>query len=41
MSIRLESDTMGSIEVPTEVYYGAQTARSILHFAIGLPTGKL
>ncbi|MCS6999390.1 MAG: class II fumarate hydratase [Bacteroidota bacterium] len=32
---RVESDTMGTIEVPAEVYYGAQTARSLIHFAIG------
>ncbi|KXB98701.1 MAG: class II fumarate hydratase [Chlorobi bacterium NICIL-2] len=34
-SARLERDTMGTIEVPADVYYGAQTARSLLHFAIG------
>jgi fumarate hydratase class II len=32
---RLERDTMGTIEVPSEMYYGAQTARSLIHFAIG------
>lgn len=32
---RLESDTMGTIEVPADKYYGAQTARSLVHFAIG------
>lgn len=32
---RLESDTMGTIEVPADKYYGAQTARSLIHFAIG------
>jgi fumarate hydratase class II len=26
---------MGEIEVPADVYYGAQTARSLIHFAIG------
>jgi len=26
---------MGTIEVPSEMYYGAQTARSLIHFAIG------
>jgi len=26
---------MGTIEVPADVYYGAQTARSLIHFAIG------
>jgi fumarate hydratase, class II len=32
---RTESDSMGPIEVPAKVYWGAQTQRSLLHFAIG------
>lgn len=36
MKVRIESDTMGQIEVPSEMYYGAQTARSLIHFAIGI-----
>jgi fumarate hydratase, class II len=32
---RTESDSMGAIEVPMDRYYGAQTARSLIHFAIG------
>lgn len=32
---RIESDTMGTVEVPADKYYGAQTARSLMHFAIG------
>src|SRR5207253_128699 len=32
---RLESDSMGTIEVPADRYYGAQTARSLIHFAVG------
>ncbi|MCB1099705.1 MAG: class II fumarate hydratase, partial [Verrucomicrobiae bacterium] len=32
---RMESDTMGEIQVPGDVYWGAQTARSIHHFDIG------
>lgn len=32
---RTESDSMGKIEVPNDRYYGAQTARSLIHFAIG------
>lgn len=32
---RLESDSMGSIEVPADKYWGAQTQRSLGHFAIG------
>src|SRR6202795_2612262 len=32
---RTESDSMGQIEVPAHVYWGAQTQRSLLHFNIG------
>ncbi|MBN8248788.1 MAG: class II fumarate hydratase [Verrucomicrobia bacterium] len=32
---RLESDTMGPIEVPSQCYWGAQTARSVHFFKIG------
>jgi fumarate hydratase class II len=32
---RTEKDSMGPIEVPADRYYGAQTARSLIHFAIG------
>ena len=32
---RTESDTMGSIDVPTDAYYGAQSARSLKNFDIG------
>ncbi|MFN8455715.1 MAG: class II fumarate hydratase [Anaerolineae bacterium] len=35
MEYRIETDTMGQIEVPTDKYYGAQTARSLIHFKIG------
>src|ERR1700759_1403798 len=35
---RTESDSMGTIEVPTNVYWGAQTQRSLLHFNIGRDT---
>lgn len=35
MSYRIETDTMGEIHVPNEFYYGAQSARSLIHFAIG------
>jgi fumarate hydratase class II len=35
---RTESDSMGKIEVPMDRYYGAQTARSLIHFAIGKDT---
>jgi len=33
--MRTESDSMGTIEVPDDVYWGAQTARSLIHFNIG------
>ncbi|HST10629.1 MAG TPA: class II fumarate hydratase [Terriglobales bacterium] len=35
---RMESDSMGKIEVPANVYWGAQTQRSLLHFNIGRDT---
>ena len=35
MSHRIETDSMGEIEVPGDKYYGAQTARSLVHFRIG------
>lgn len=35
---RVESDSMGQIEVPADVYWGAQTQRSLHHFAIGNDT---
>lgn len=35
MNTRVESDSMGTIEVPADVYWGAQTQRSLEHFAIG------
>jgi len=35
---RIESDSMGKIEVPNDRYYGAQTARSLIHFDIGRDT---
>jgi len=36
MSERIERDTMGEIAVPADKYYGAQTARSLAHFKIGV-----
>ena len=35
---RTETDSMGPIRVPADRYYGAQTARSLTHFAIGADT---
>ena len=37
-NVRVESDSMGPIEVPAEHYWGAQTERSLHHFAIGRET---
>src|ERR1700693_5952893 len=34
-AMRMESDSMGKIEVPSNVYWGAQTQRSLHHFDIG------
>jgi len=36
--VRIESDSMGKIEVPANHYWGAQTERSLHHFAIGHET---
>ena len=38
METRIETDSMGEIEVPSNLYYGAQTARSLIHFDIGVET---
>jgi len=38
MSTRIEKDTMGTVEVPAEKLWGAQTQRSIQNFPIG-PAG--
>jgi fumarate hydratase class II len=35
---RVESDSMGEIEVPADRYWGAQTQRSLHHFDIGTET---
>jgi fumarate hydratase class II len=32
---RMETDSMGEIDVPANHYWGAQTERSLIHFAIG------
>jgi len=37
-STRIESDSMGEIEVPADRYWGAQTARSLHFFDIGYDT---
>jgi fumarate hydratase class II len=35
MEYRIETDSMGEIEVPADRYWGAQTQRSLVHFSIG------
>lgn len=35
MSVRIEEDSMGKVNVPADKYYGAQTARSLENFKIG------
>jgi fumarate hydratase class II len=37
-NVRIEKDSMGSIEVAADKYWGAQTERSLHHFAIGHDT---
>ncbi len=32
---RIENDSLGPIDVPADVYWGAQTERSLIHFKIG------
>ncbi|GAC1535873.1 MAG: class II fumarate hydratase [Candidatus Velthaea sp.] len=34
-AVRVETDSMGKIDVPADKYYGAQSARSLIHFDIG------
>ncbi len=37
---RTETDSMGAVEVPADRYWGAQTERSLHHFAIGDPEAE-
>jgi fumarate hydratase class II len=41
MSYRIEKDTMGEVQVPAEVYWGAQTQRSIENFKIAQDINKM
>ena len=34
--MRTESDSFGKLKVPADKYYGAQTARSLINFPIGI-----
>ena len=37
-NLRTESDSFGELTVPADKYYGAQTARSLINFPIGIET---
>ena len=37
-AFRLESDSFGELKVPSDKYYGAQSARSLINFPIGIET---
>lgn len=41
MNFRIEKDTMGEVKVPANVYWGAQTQRSIENFKIAQDTDKM
>ena len=41
MNYRIEKDTMGEVQVPTDVYWGAQTQRSIENFKIAQDINKM
>ncbi len=44
VDVRVEEDTMGTLEVPADRYYGCQTARSLINFDIGedrMPRGVI
>ena len=41
MDYRIEKDTMGKVQVPAHVYWGAQTQRSIENFKIARDTNKM
>jgi fumarate hydratase, class II len=41
MDFRIEKDTMGEVKVPSDVYYGAQTQRSIDNFKIAQDINRM
>ena len=41
MNFRQEKDTMGVVNVPADVFWGAQTQRSIENFKIALPNTRI
>jgi fumarate hydratase class II len=41
MNYRTENDSLGSVKVPSDKYWGAQTQRSLQNFRIEYPEGKM
>lgn len=41
LEARKESDTFGELDIPDDKYYGAQTKRSTINFAIGGPSERM
>lgn len=41
MEFRIEKDTMGQVQVPAHVYWGAQTQRSVENFKIARSTNRM
>jgi fumarate hydratase, class II len=41
MQYRIEKDTMGKVEVPANVYWGAQTQRSVMNFPIAQDINRM
>ena len=41
MSFRIEKDTMGEVQVPSDAMYGAQTQRSVENFKIAQDINKM
>ncbi|HAE14292.1 MAG TPA: class II fumarate hydratase, partial [Bacteroidetes bacterium] len=41
MTYRTEKDTMGTVQVPADAYYGAQTQRSIMNFPIAQDINRM
>jgi fumarate hydratase class II len=38
--VRMETDSLGTVEVPADKLWGAQTQRSLEHFSIGPPSSR-
>ena len=41
VSMRMESDAFGELEVPSDKYWGAQTERSLENFKINQPQDRM